>query len=168
MKPRSTREKYITRKILLGAERQRDTLLALVQHLPIDPIRPLEIVVREEVKARKMDQNALMWVGPLADMAEQAWIENRKFSAEVWHEFLKKEFLPEEFDPELCKEGYAKWDFDPAGDRVMVGSTTQLTIKGFSQYLEQVFAFGANLGVQFHANPNEVPMLGNFDDQTRR
>jgi hypothetical protein len=32
----------------------------------------------------------------------------------------------------------------------LVGSTTDLTVYGFSQYLEQVTAHGASLGVQFH------------------
>lgn len=159
MKPKSKREKFTTRKFLLGADKVREQVLAVVRNLPIDPLRPLEVVVREEQKARKLDQNALLWVGPLADLAEQAWIEGRKFTAETWHYYLKKELLPEEFDPELCKDGYVKWEFGPDGERVLIGSTTQLTVKGFSMYLEQVFAFGASLGVKFHANPNEVPML---------
>ena len=57
--------------------------------------------------------------------------------------------------PELCKEGYIKWDVDPLGERVLVGSTTQLTVRGYSDYLEQVHVLGAEMGVQFHANPNE-------------
>mgnify|MGYP000658249821 CR=1 FL=1 len=64
-------------------------------------------------------------------------------------EYFKKEYLPEEFNPDLCKEGYQKWDYDPSGDRVCVGSTTELTVKGFSQYLEQIYAFGAEQGVRF-------------------
>lgn len=159
MKPRSTREKFTTRKFLLGADKVREQVLAVVRNLPIDPLRPIEVVVREEQKARKPDQNALMWVGPLADIAEQIWLEGRKYSPEVWHEQFKREFLPEDFDPELCKDGYIKWDFTPMGERVLVGSTTQLTVKGMAYYIEQVHAFGANMGVRFHANPNEVPML---------
>ena len=41
------------------------------------------------------------------------------------------------------------------GGQHLVGSTTQLTVRGFSDFLEQVFAFGSSLGVQFSANPNE-------------
>lgn len=150
-----TRQKFDTRVILLRAPMQRDALLALVANLPLDADKPLQVVVREEVKARKPDQNALMWSGPLKDIAEQGWLEGRQFSPEVWHFFFKRELLPEAFDVELTKEGYRKWDIDPVGERVLVGSTTDLTIKGFAQYLEQVYAFGANIGVTFHANPNE-------------
>lgn len=152
----TAREKFVTRTIKIVSDVQRETLRALATNLPIDAKRPLEVVIREQVKARKPDQNALMWAGPLRDMAEQAYIEGRSFSAEVWHEFLKRELLPEDFDQELCKEGYRKWDFDPSGARVLVGSTTQLTIKGMAQYITQLEAFGANLGVEFHANPNEA------------
>lgn len=150
------RQPFSTRKIRLVGEQQRETAIAMIRNLPIDPVKPLELVAREEVKARKPDQNALMWVGPLADIAEQAYVNGRTYSAAVWHEHFKAEFLPEEFDAELCKEGYRKYDYTPAGDRVLIGSTTELTIKGFAQYLEQVIAFGASLGVQFHANPNEA------------
>jgi hypothetical protein len=150
------RQKFEQRKILLRAELQRQGAIALINNLPLDADKPLEIVVREEVKGRKLDQNALMWVGPLADIAEQAWVEGRQFSAEVWHEHFKRAYLPEEIDPELCKEGYRKWDYTPAGERVLVGSTTDLTVKGFAQYLTQVEADGANMGVQFHVNPNDA------------
>ena len=150
-----TRDKYPTRKVLLRTQAQRDTAMRVLQNAPLDDAKPLEFVLREEVKARKLDQNALMWVGPLADIAEQAYVDGRKFSAEVWHEHFKREHLPEEFDPEQCKEGYRKWDYLPSGDRVLVGSTTDLTVAGFARYLGKVEADGANLGVEYHANPRE-------------
>lgn len=150
------RDKYPTRKILLRAEAQREIAIRVLQNAPLDDARPLEFLLREEVKARKLDQNALMWIGPLADIAAQAYVKGRQYSAEVWHEFFKREFLPEEFDPELCKEGYRKWEYMPSGERVLIGSTTQLTVRGFAQYLTQVESYGAQeLAVTFHANPRE-------------
>lgn len=152
----SARPKFETRKIRLIGELQLRTALALLPNLPLDAAKPLEILIREEVKARKPDQNSLMWSGPLKDIAEQAWIEGRQFSTKVWHEHFKESYLPEEFDAELTKEGYVKWAFDHKGNCRLVGSTTELTVKGFAQYLEQVYAEGANMGVEFHANPNEA------------
>lgn len=151
-----SRPKFATRQFFLRTDTQTATLLALVPHLPLDQDNPLEVVIREKAKVRGMDQNALMWVGPLADIAAQAWVGGRQFSAEVWHEQFKREYLPEEDDPdlgELVKDPFTwrKWDWTPNGDRVLIGSTTQLTKKGFSQYLTQVEAFGASLGVQFGA-----------------
>ena len=63
---------------------------------------------------------------------------------------MKSDFLPEEFEEGITKEGYRKWDYTSSGDRFLVGSTTDLTVKGFAIYLQQVEAFGANLGVMFN------------------
>ena len=144
------RDKYITRTIFLVGQEQRIMAERVLANAPIDPLNPLEFVIRERVRQRKLDQNSLMWVGPLKDISEQGYINGRRYSDVVWHEHFKAEFLPEEFDEELTKAGYKKWDYTPAGERVLVGSTTQLTVKGFALYLEQVYAFGANMGVMFH------------------
>lgn len=149
----SARPQFQLRTFRLVGIDQRDRLLALVGNLPIDTQKPLEVVIREEKKARKLDQNALYWAGPLRDIAEQAWVHGRQYSAEVFHEYFKREFLPDpdhsDFDDTNVKDGYRKWADMPNGMRVLVGSTTQLTVKGMSAYLEQVYAAGANLGVQF-------------------
>lgn len=144
------RPTYESRKILLRTKEQVERAIALLRNAPLDESKPLEFLLREEVKPRKPDQNSLMWAGPLKDLEEQAWLEGRQFKADVWHEFAKREFLPEEFDPELCLEGYRKWEIDPTDQRVLVGSTTQLTVRGMAIYLEQVYALGASLGVKFH------------------
>ncbi len=149
------RAEFAKRVIILRAEEQRDRLLALVRNLPVDADKPLQVVVDEYRPPRKQDQNALMWAGPLLDIAQQAWLDGQQFSAEAWHELAKREFLPEQFDPLLCREGYQKWTVTPDGGRALIGTTTKLTVKGMAQYLEQLYAFGANLGVQFHTNPKE-------------
>ena len=149
------RQKFQTCKIRLVGSQQLNSALARLQHVPIDPEKPLEVIIREEVKTRGLDANARMWAGPLKDIAEQAYIEGRAYSAEVWHEYFKKEYLPDAFDAELTKDGYQKWAVAPDGERVLIGSTTQLTVKGYAIYLTQVEAFGAGLGVQFSVSPNE-------------
>lgn len=159
-----TREKFPTRTIRLVGEPQIKTALLLIPNLPVDPKKPLELVIREEVKARKITQNDLMWAGPLKDISEQAYVDRRRYSDVVWHEHFKEQYLPDEtspdFDPDFVKDHltYKKYDLTPAGKRVLVGSTTELSIKGFALYLEQVYADGANLGVQFRANPNQSRM----------
>lgn len=149
------REPFKPRPFLLRDERVRETLINAVRNLPADAMYPLEVVIREPVKGRKLSQNAVMWAGVLRDISEQAWVQGRRHSAEVWAEFFKRELLPEDFNPEMCKEGYQKWDVDPGGDRILIGSTTQLTVKGFSEYLTAIEAYGAGLGVLFTASPNE-------------
>lgn len=154
-KPKSNRAPFATRPFRVLDEAVRERAAAAVLNMPIDPLRPLQVVLREEPRERKLDQQALLFAGPMRDIAEQAWFDGRQYSVEVLHEFCKRQFLPEDFDPELCLEGYAKWDVDPAGERILVGSTTMLTVTGYSNYLEQVFHLGASLGVEFRANPKE-------------
>lgn len=145
------RDKYPTRTIRLIGEVQLKTAHTILDNVPIDSEHPLEVVIREEVKKRGLDHNSAYWAGPLADIAAQAYIGGRTYSADVWHFHFKVLYLLEEFDPELCLAGYRKWDITPSGERVLVGSTTQLTVKGFAQYLTQVEADGAGMGVQFRA-----------------
>lgn len=151
MKPKSNRPPLARRPFNLVSEEVRERAIAALRHLPIDPLRPIEVVFQEVQKKRKLDQNAALWAGPLRDISEQAWLEGKQFSAEVWAEYFKRQLLPEDYDPELTMEHYRKWSLDPAGDRVLVGSTTQLTVKGHAQYREAIEAFGASLGVQFSA-----------------
>lgn len=160
-----TRAKFATRSILLRSETQRTTLHALIDNLPLDDENPLEILVREKVEVRKLSQNSLMWVGPLADLEEQGYVkdingQSRTYSAEVWHEQFKREYLIDEkqVSPEVLAElvkdpaTYRKWDITPRGDRVLIGSTTELTKRGFALYLQQVILFGESIGVQFSTN----------------
>ena len=99
-----------------------------------------------------------MWVCQLKDMAEQAYVNGRTYPDYVWHEYFKKEYLPEENDPELSRlvkniETWCKWDIGIDGERVLIGSTTELSVYGFSQYLMKVESYGASLGVQFSESP---------------
>lgn len=145
----TNREKYPTRSILIVGELQKNTVRTLIDQLPADREKPIEVVIREKPKPRKLDQNSMYWAGPLADIALQAYVRGRTYSDVVWHEFFKEQYLPDHASEEMTKEGYRKYDYLPTGDRVLIGSTTQLTVKGFSEYLEQVIAYGAGLGVMF-------------------
>lgn len=148
------REKYPKRVIRIIGEQQKDLAKSLINALPIDADKPICVTIGEEVKVRKLDQNALMWVGPLKDISRQAYVHGRTYSEQVWHEYFKREFLPNEYDEELTKEGYRKWITDPAGFPILIGSTTDLTVKGFSQYLMQIEAYGAGLGVEYSSIGN--------------
>lgn len=156
-----TRQQFKERKLHLVSQVQCDTLLALIPTLPLDSAKPLEVVIRERQRVRKLDQNALYHAGPLKDIEENAWIDGKQFSAASYHEFFKRSFLPEdnvaEADPAngYVKDGYRKYEQTLDGGQHLVGSTTQLTVRGFSDFLEQVYAFGASLGVQFSVNPKD-------------
>lgn len=117
---------------------------AAIANLPTEPL--YEVVIREYKSTRTLEQNALMWVR-LGEIAEQAWIDGRRYDAETLHEYCKRVYLPE-----MCDKGISKWTVLPSGDRVLRMSTSDLNVKEFTDYLEQVQAFGAELGVMFSAN----------------
>ena len=143
------RTEYLTKTIRLIGKLQIDTAINAIQNAPIDIERPLEVIIREEQKGRSLSANALMWAGPLNDIASQAWVHGRQYSALIWHEYFKEKFLPDFCDLAQVKEGYKKYEETPDGRRVLVGSTQKLTKHGFSLYMEQIYAYGADLGVRF-------------------
>jgi len=157
------RDPYPQKKVRLVGEIQRENAIKVLQNAPLDTEKPLEFILREEVKPRKMSQNDLMWACQLKCISEQAYVQGRTYSDVIWHEMFKEKFLPDETlfqtpeqRAEMVKEKYRKYDTRPDGKRVLAGSTTELTVKGFAIYLQQVEAFGANLGVIYSANPNEA------------
>lgn len=142
-------DNYLQKIIRLVGRPQVEVAINALQNAPIDSQHPLEVIIRKEQTSRSLSANALMWAGPLNDIAQQAWIHGRQYSALVWHEYFKEQFLPELYDPETTKEGYKKYEETPEGKRILVGSTSKLTKHGFSMYMENIYAYGANLGVKF-------------------
>lgn len=143
------RTDYLPKVIRLVGKLQADTAISAIQNAPIDIERPLEVIIREEQKGRSLSANALMWAGPLNDISTQAWVHGKQYSALIWHEYFKEKFLPDFPDPKQVKEGYIKYEETPDGRRVLTGSTNKLTKHGFSLYMEQIYAYGAELGVRF-------------------
>lgn len=154
MKPaKSQRAPFQQRVFRVHSTEVRDRLVAAINNMPVDPERPLEVVLREVSVKRRDVQNSLYWC-LLNEIAAQAWIEGRQYSADVLHEYMKRNLLPEDEpapDPLDVRDNYRKWKLDPAGDRVLIGSTTMLTVRGFANLITAVEAFGANLGVVFSA-----------------
>jgi NinB protein len=143
------RTDYLPKTIRLVGKLQIDTAINAIQNAPIDSDKPLEVIIREEQKGRSLSANALMWAGPLNDIASQAWVHGKQYSALIWHEYFKEKFLPDFPDLTQVKEGYRKYEETPDGRRILIGSTQKLTKHGFSLYMEQIYAYGAELGVRF-------------------
>ena len=91
------------------------------------------------VKRRKRTtkQNRRYWGnGVLAQVAQQAVVNGKQFSAETWHELFKRKFI----------------GMDELPDGSVVGkSSTKLTTAEFSDFCTQVEAYAAqHLGVTFY------------------
>lgn len=120
-----------------------------------DSGHPMAVHMVEHKERRSLEQQGLMWIR-LGEIAEQAYVDGRRYSDVIWHRHAKEQFLPEEDGPtKSCRKGYKKWDYLPNGTRELVGSTTQLTTYGMSQYQLQLEAMGAEMGVLYSSNPNE-------------
>jgi hypothetical protein len=87
-------------------------------------------------------QRSLIWIVN-QQIAEQAWIAGRRFEAEVWHEQLKRDHLPEE-----TRKGVKKWIVLPDGSRELRMSTEDLDREEKSVYIDQCIAYAASIGVE--------------------
>ena len=149
----STRPVFKTRSIRLAGEVQLATAEAALRNVPLDPDRPIECVLREESKARGIDQNGLYWLR-LGEIADQAWQNGRQYGSDVWHEYSRRELMPDTITTKTG-EVRSKWIELPSGELTVI-STTELERKCFAEYTTIVEAFGAGLGVSFSANPREA------------
>jgi hypothetical protein len=109
-------------------------------------------VISEEVKKRGLSQNSYYWMR-LGEIAIQAWSNGRQYDSDVWHEYGKRNIMPDIVEIK-SGEKVSKFMDSPDGNQIII-STTQLSKKQFSEYTEMVEALGASLGVMFSANPRE-------------
>lgn len=139
---------FATRRFILVGEAQRDAAIALLSNVPLG----LEVLIRTPVKARGLDQNGYYFMR-IGELAGQAWIDGKQFSKDAWHEYAKKNIMPEEI---TTKDGEvrSKWEPTPDGDMSVI-STTRLERGCFADYTNAVEAFGASLGVMFSASRDE-------------
>lgn len=93
---------------------------------------------------RSLRQNRFYWGVVLKEISQQARIEGQLWSAEAWHELMKRTHL-----------GYEIERVKVAGRKRTtvirrLRSTSTLKVKAMAKYLDQVLAFGAtDLGVVF-------------------
>lgn len=88
-------------------------------------------------RKRTKPQNRRYWGrGVLAQVAEQAVVNGKLYSAEIWHEQFKRQFI----------------GFDELPNGQIVGrSSTELTTAEFSEFCTKVEAYAATeLGVTFY------------------
>ena len=99
-----------------------------------------QLVLTCKLRTRTTKQNKRYWSrGVLKQIAEQAVINGRQYSAEVWHELMKKKFIGLVELPDGSVIGQSSRDL----------STTQ-----FGEFCEQVEAHAASeLGVTFYDLP---------------
>ena len=146
------RQKFEPRRILLRATKHIELAIAVLRHLPIDDLRPLEFLVQEQSRKRGLDANAYYWLR-IGEIAKSAWLEGRQYNADCWHEYAKRNIMQ---DTVTTKDGAerSKWIELPDGTLTVI-STTELEKKCFAAYTTMCEAFGASLGVEFSSDPRQ-------------
>lgn len=104
-----------------------------------DSGHPLRIILTSSDKKRSTEANGYYWKFLLEQIADQAWVEGRQYSKEVWHIYMAERFA-EKIEISL-----------PDGTiHIRRKSTTEMKVGEFSDYLQKVEAYAATeLGVRF-------------------
>ena len=122
---------------LVKTEKQREHLLKFFTSVEI-PDCGFVVEWSQADAKRTTEQNALLWVSayrPIAQfLSEQS---NKVITSEMVHAVAKDRFL----DPVVVEMNGKRKSYP--------GSTTKLGKKAFSDYLEQVYSWGAGMGVYF-------------------
>lgn len=103
--------------------------------------QPLRLIATSSGTKRNAEQNKRYWGFVLKTVADQAWVQGRQFSAEVWHEFFARKFG-------ICE------DLTLPGGEVISRrkSTTQMSVAEFAEFMNECESYAAgSLGVQFEA-----------------
>jgi hypothetical protein len=102
---------------------------------------PMFLIATTAEEKRRAQQNKYYFGTVIRSIAKQAWINGRQYSAEAWHEQMARTY------------GQFKDVTLPDGEVVVKRlSTTEMSVKDFAKYTEQVMAYGATeLGIRFPA-----------------
>jgi len=134
----------LARTFVIRSAEDAQRLVAFLKHnapAAIERGEPLEATVRVHKPHASDAQRSLIWI--INDqVADQAWVRGRQYDAETWHEYGKRELLPEE-----NSRGKSKWRYLPNGDRELAMSTEDLNRGEKTLYIEALMAFAASLGV---------------------
>lgn len=97
----------------------------------------------EAKDVRSLRQNAFLWGHVYAEISLQGVVLGERWISEAWHELFKRMYLGYRYErEELVGQ-------KPRAVRVL-RSTTDLSVKQMSAYIEQVLAYGVtDLGVTF-------------------
>lgn len=104
----------------------------------IEAGKPLRLIVTQSDAKRNTEQNRRLWGYVYRTIAEQAWVDGKQYSADVWHEYFARKFG-------VCEDVTL-----PDGEIIVRRkSTTQMTVKEFADYMTRIeVEAGTELGVE--------------------
>lgn len=133
----------MNKTIILRGDVQANSLWSFLKHnwrAMADAGKPLAVSITEAKSKRSTDQNRRYWA-LVTEIAEQAWVDGKQFSKEVWHEHLARKFG-------VCKEITL-----PDGEIVLVReSTGDMDVQTFTAYMTRIEVYAAqDLGIELSA-----------------
>ena len=127
----------LSRQFILRSQDVIDAMTAFVRANALEMARqgkPLAVTVTEYKAKRNTEQNNYYWLR-LCEISEQAWIDGRRYNRDVWHSYFKEKYAPK---------------LDGPHGKLTPESTTKMTVKEFSEYVEKIEAEAAQeYGVRF-------------------
>jgi hypothetical protein len=103
--------------------------------------RPLRVILADDYQDRLEEQVRAYWSLVIEPIAEQVWIDGRRFEPKAWHISMKDRFLP------------AREMRLPDGTVKMVQPSIargEISVRAMSEYMTKVAAHAAaDLGVQY-------------------
>jgi hypothetical protein len=106
--------------------------------------KEVRIRAEEAEDERSLRQNRFYWGCVLKEISEQARIDGQQWVADAWHQYGKRTFLGYEFKRTVIAGRKRK------AVSKQLRSTTKLSVKRMSEYLEKLMAFAVtDLGVRF-------------------
>jgi hypothetical protein len=149
------------RQFIIRAPEHKDALIRFIDqnwHAMSKTGEPMQVLLSAHRGSRTNDQLAAMWAGILQPMADQIWLDGRRFSAETWHQHAKMTILPDMQEEGLyewfkARADLSLWLYLPNGDRQFIGSTDMLNKKGMSEYMGRLEAWAVDMDVQLPAAP---------------
>ena len=128
------------KQFFLREPRHLEALLAFLDQnwkAMADQGTPMAVTLTDAKAKRSTQANRYYWA-LLNQIAEDAWIEGRQYSAEVWHDYMKRRFIG---------------SIDLPGGQTMAESSASLNTAEFAKYTEQVEVCAAQeLGVTLLEN----------------
>lgn len=119
----------------IETETQRENLLSFFAKCPLGE-HGLMVTWQPYEQVRTAKQNSMLWAGAYSPIAEHLSLEHGRI-------------ITSEHVHAVCKSKFLEHETNPINGKVYPGSTRKLSKKEFGDYLEQVWAWGNELGVFF-------------------
>lgn len=143
------------RTLLLREEAQRERAIIILQRLPIDPERPVRVVIDDPLPAKSRDQEALYHC-LISDIADQYEHAGRKWDLESMKRILLEQFRRDTLKDSDCAHLWASMgqlemvpSFDGQGVVVLGVQSRKFPMKLASVFVEWLYALGSELNIQW-------------------